>query len=56
MMFFMYTFSPMACLYRVGLLAIVGLGSALVADYTITPILMYMLKPFNAKKITEENK
>ena len=56
MMFFMYTFSPMSCLYRVGLLAIVGLGSALVSDYTITPVLMYILKPFKTNKTTEENK
>ena len=52
-MFLMYTFSPMACLYRVGLLAIMGLASALVADYTITPALMYLVKPFNNK--TREN-
>ncbi|MCR5763258.1 MAG: MMPL family transporter [Treponema sp.] len=54
-MFFMYTFSPMACLYRVGLLAILGLGSALIADYTITPALMYIVKPFSNMKIKEED-
>ena len=55
-MFFMYTFSPMACLYRVGLLAIIGLGTALIADYTITPVLMYIIKPFKNMTIKEETK
>lgn len=54
-MFLMYMFSPMACLYRVGMLAIFGLGSALIADYTITPALMYLVKPFG-KAVRKEEK
>lgn len=45
-MFFMYMFSPLNCLFRIGLLAIIGLASALLADYTLTPALMYLVKPF----------
>lgn len=45
-MFLMYTFSPMNMLFRVGLLAIIGLGSALVADYTLTPALIFITRPF----------
>ncbi|MBQ9627273.1 MAG: MMPL family transporter [Treponema sp.] len=48
-MFLMYTFSPMGCLFRVGLLAIIGLSSALVADYTLTPALILLTKPFSAR-------
>ena len=49
-MFLMYLFSPLNCLSRVGLLAIIGLSSALVADYTLTPALMYLSKPFGKEK------
>lgn len=49
-MFLMYTFSPMGCLFRVGLLAIIGLSSALVADYTLTPALILLTKPFSGNK------
>ncbi len=49
-MFLMYTFSPMATLFRVGLLAIIGLGSALIADYTLTPVLIYLTKPFGKER------
>ena len=49
-MFFMYTFSPMGCLFRIGMLAMIGLASALVADYTLTPALIYITKPFGEKK------
>lgn len=48
-MFLMYTFSPMGCLFRVGLLAMIGLSSALVADYTLTPALILLTKPFSAQ-------
>lgn len=48
-MFLMYTFSPMGCLFRVGLLAMIGLSSALVADYTLTPALILLTKPFSAR-------
>jgi len=57
-MFLMYTFSPMGCLFRVGLLAMIGLSSALVADYTLTPALILLTKPFSAKRdmIAKKNK
>ena len=48
-MFFMYMFSPLGCLFRIGLLAIIGLSSALIADYTLTPALMILAKPFGKK-------
>lgn len=44
-MFVMYMFSPIGMLLRVGLLSIVGLSAALVADYTLTPALLYIVKP-----------
>ncbi|MBR1405240.1 MAG: MMPL family transporter [Treponema sp.] len=49
-MFFVYLFSPLNCLSRVGLLAIVGLASALIADYTLTPALMYIVRPFTKRR------
>ena len=49
-MFLMYMFSPMSMLFRIGLLSIVGLGSALTADYTLTPILLFMTKPLGKGK------
>jgi len=49
-MFFMYTFSPITAMFRIGLLSMVGLGSALIADYTLTPALIYLLKPLDKKK------
>ena len=48
-MFFMYTFSPMGCLFRIGMLAMIGLASALLADYTLTPALIALTKPFGKK-------
>ncbi|MBQ9283362.1 MAG: MMPL family transporter, partial [Treponema sp.] len=48
-MFFMYTFSPMGCLFRIGILAMIGLASALLADYTLTPALIALTKPFGKK-------
>lgn len=45
LMFLMYMFSPMNSLFRIGMLSIIGLGSALIADYTLTPILLYITKP-----------
>ncbi|MDR1410799.1 MAG: MMPL family transporter [Spirochaetaceae bacterium] len=44
-MFAVYSFSPVAMLFHVGTLAIIGMGSALLADYTLTPLLIYSLKP-----------
>lgn len=45
-MFLMYCFSPITAMFRIGLLSIVGLGSALIADYTLTPALICITKPF----------
>ena len=44
-MFFVFIFSPMGALHNVGLLSIVGLGAALLADYTLTMALVYLSKP-----------
>ncbi len=48
-MFLMYCFSPITAMFRIGLLSIVGLGSALIADYTLTPALLYLTKPLGKK-------
>ena len=45
-MFFIFVFSTMNALVRIGYLSVVGLGGALVADYTLTPILILVTKPF----------
>jgi predicted RND superfamily exporter protein len=44
-MFAVYAASPMAMFFHVGFLAIAGMGSALLADYTLTPLLIFSLKP-----------
>ena len=49
-MFFIFLFSTMTVLVRLGYLSIIGLGSALVADYTVTPVLLYIAKPFSQKR------
>jgi predicted RND superfamily exporter protein len=49
-MFAVYSFSPVAMLFHVGTLAIVGMGAALLADYTLTPLLIYLLKPLGKEK------
>ena len=49
-MFFVFIFSPMGALHNVGLLSIAGLGSALIADYTLTTALVYVLKPYGREK------
>jgi len=49
-MFFVFVFSPMGALHNVGLLSIAGLGSALIADYTLTTALVYVLKPYGKEK------
>ena len=49
-MFFIFLFSTMTVLVNIGWLSIVGLGSALIADYTITPVLLYIAKPFGKEK------
>ena len=50
--FAVYMFSPIHYLFVIGLLSVIGLASALLADYTITPALLYIVKPFG--KETEE--
>ncbi|MDR0642977.1 MAG: MMPL family transporter [Treponema sp.] len=49
-MFFVYALSPIAMLFHVGVLAITGMASALLADYTLTPLLMFILKPLGKEK------
>lgn len=49
-MFSVYLFSPMHFLAVLGVLIIVGLSSALIADYTITPALLHIAKPFGKEK------
>jgi len=49
-MFAVFCTSPMNALSRIGLLTIIGLGSALIADYTLTPVLLYLTKPFGKEK------
>jgi predicted RND superfamily exporter protein len=40
-------------LFHVGILAIIGMAAALLADYTLTPLLIYVLKPLR-KEPTDE--
>lgn len=49
-MFFAFVFSPMGALANIGILSIVGLFAALIADYTLTPALMYIVRPFRKRK------
>lgn len=49
-MFFIFLFSTMTVLVRLGYLSIIGLGSALIADYTVTPVLLLLTKPFGKEK------
>ena len=49
-MFFVFIFSPMGALRNVGLLSIIGLAAALVADYTLTTALVYVTKPYGKEK------
>jgi predicted exporter len=44
-MFAVYVMSPVAMLSRMGLYSIIGLSSALLADYILTPLLIFALKP-----------
>ena len=53
-MFAVFCTSPMNALARIGLLTILGLGSALIADYTLTPVLIYITKPFGREQKKEE--
>ncbi len=49
-MFAVFCTSPMNAMSRIGLLTIIGLGSALIADYTLTPVLLYLTKPFGKER------
>ena len=49
-MFAVFCTSPMSSLARIGFFTIVGFGSALLADYTLTPVLLYITKPFGKEK------
>ena len=51
-MFAVYIFSPLHVLFVLGILIIVGLSAALVADYTITPALLHIIKPFGKENAT----
>lgn len=51
-MFAVFCTSPMSALARIGLLTIIGLGSALIADYTLTPVLIFITKPFGREENT----
>ena len=52
-MFFIFIFSTMNALVRIGYLSIIGLGGALVADYTLTPVLLFLTKPFGRERSPE---
>lgn len=49
MMFLAYMVSPVTIFFRVGILASIGLLAALVADFTLTPVLIMLTKPFGKK-------
>ncbi|MDR0602638.1 MAG: MMPL family transporter [Treponema sp.] len=44
-MFAVYALSPIAMLFHMGVLAVIGMTAALLADYTLTPLLLFLLKP-----------
>lgn len=49
-MFAVFIFCDMAALVRIGQLSVIGMTSALIADYTITPVVMLITKPFGKEK------
>ena len=49
-MFGIFLTSTMTVLVNIGWLSIVGLGSALIADYTLTPVLLFITKPFGKER------
>jgi predicted RND superfamily exporter protein len=51
--FGMYMFSPVAAMVRIGFLASLGLITALLADYLMTPALMLLTKPFGEESDRE---
>ena len=48
--FLMYLTNNIAAILRLGVLAAVGLSAALAADYLMTPVLIYMTKPFGKEE------
>lgn len=49
-MFLIFLTSTMSVLVRLGYLSVIGLGGALIADYTITPVLLFIAKPFGKER------
>jgi predicted RND superfamily exporter protein len=49
-MFVVYILSPVAMLSHIGSLAVIGMAAALLADYTLTPLLIYTMKPLGKEK------
>ena len=45
-----YLLSPIRYFFVIGILSILGLSGALIADYTITPVLLYLVKPFGKER------
>ena len=54
-MFSMYMFSSISMLFRIGLLSVVGLAAALIADYTLTPVLLFSAESFGKEADAKEN-
>ena len=54
-MFSMYMFSSISMLFRIGLLSVVGLAAALLADYTLTPVLLFSAKSFGKESDAKKN-
>ncbi len=52
--FAVYMLSPLHYLFIIGLLSVIGLSGALLADYTITPALLYIVKPFGKENQIKE--
>jgi predicted RND superfamily exporter protein len=50
-MFAVYSLSPVAMLFHLGILAIIGMGAALLADYLLTPLLIVLLKPLGKENL-----
>ena len=55
-MFAVYLFSPMRFFTHTGFLAIVGISSALLADYTLTPAVICIAKPFGKEVVHDIHK
>lgn len=49
-MFGIFISSTVTALARIGYMSVIGLGGALIADYTITPVLMLLTKPFGKER------